>query len=462
MASKNVETASGLLGCRLPIVLAGMGGVARSELVAAVSRAGAFGFLGMVREPPELIREQVASVRAQGISRFGVNIIPAATERELLAGQADAIIALRVPVVAMFWDIDAELVRRFRDAGLVVAYQVGSRDEAIAAEQAGAQLIIAQGCEAGGHVRGTSPLCQLLPDVLKAVSAPVLAAGGLATGEDLVTVQALGADGIVLGTVLAAAEESFAHVHHKQRLVTGRAADTLVTTLFHINWPPNATVRVLSSPVTAGAYGPDRPDRPVVVGSEEGRPIYLYSTDSPLRSMSGDFEAMALYAGTGVDQITSIRPAGAIIEEIEAAARVEPIGDIGPAADPLELASPVCYLGEISGAYAGHLEAAELAIEMAELVHELRAPLPGLLESAVAAGPCQPFRGPGVTLARWIVAIAGTWLPRSAGRIVKADHASRSGVLERLVRITVGLPECDLRTRLSELRHWLSAQDWPQ
>lgn len=181
---------SGLLGCALPIVLAGMGGVARSELVTAVSWTGAFGFLGMVREPPELIHEEVAAVRRQGISRFGINVIPAATDRELLASQVDAIIALQVPVEAMFWDIDVPLVRRFRDAGLVVAYQVGSRDEAVAAEQAGAQLIIAQGCEAGGDVRETTPLCQPLPDVLNAVAAPVLAAGGLATGQDLVAVRA--------------------------------------------------------------------------------------------------------------------------------------------------------------------------------------------------------------------------------------------------------------------------------
>jgi nitronate monooxygenase len=358
----------------------------------------------------------------------------------------------------MFWDIDARLVRRFRDAGIVVAYQVGSRDEAVAAEQAGAQLIIAQGCEAGGHVRGTTRLSRLLPEILKAVATPVLAAGGLATGQDLVTARAFGAEGIVVGTVLAASEESFAHMYHKQRLVTGRAEDTLLTTMFHINWPPGANVRVLSSTVTDGAYGSDKPDNPVVVGNDEGRPIYLYSTDSPLRSMTGDFEAMALYAGTGVDHVTSVRPVGAIIEEITAAARVQPIGDVGPTSAPVELASPVCYLGELDGAYVGHFEAAELASEVAGLVHELRALLPELLDSAVAGSPRQPFQGPGVTLAPWIVALSDRWSSQSAGRNTSTDHADRTAVLERLVRIAVGLPECELRTRLGELRHWLSAQ----
>src|SRR3569833_3041309 len=171
-----------LLGCRYPLVLAGMGGVARSELVAAVSEAGGFGFLGMVREPPALIRREVEAVRKRGIARFGVTLIPAATDRLLLDQQVDTLLELDVPVAARFWDLDAPLVRRLTDAGVRVVYQVGSAPEAKAAQDAGAEVIIAQGCEAGGHVRGIIPLAQLLPDVIAAVDVPVLAAGGLATG----------------------------------------------------------------------------------------------------------------------------------------------------------------------------------------------------------------------------------------------------------------------------------------
>src|SRR5262245_53223600 len=115
-----------LLGCDHPIILAGMGGVARSELALAVTKAGGFGFLGMVRESPELIRREVVAMR-RGTSRsFGINIIPAATEPDLLEEQVETCIELHVPVMALFWDLRADLVHRFRDAGIVVVCQVGS------------------------------------------------------------------------------------------------------------------------------------------------------------------------------------------------------------------------------------------------------------------------------------------------------------------------------------------------
>jgi nitronate monooxygenase len=188
-----------------------MGGPARAELVAAVSRAGGFGFLGMVRESPALIEREVLALRSAGIEQFGVNIIPAATPPGLLDQQVAAIIRLRVPIVALFWDLDISLVRRLREAGILVVYQVGSVNEAVAVQHAGADIVIAQGREAGGHVRGTMRLRELLPAVVDAVKVPVLAAGGLGTGGDLLTAMALGADGIVLGTAFLAAKESFAH-----------------------------------------------------------------------------------------------------------------------------------------------------------------------------------------------------------------------------------------------------------
>ena len=96
-----------LLCCDYPIVLAGMGGVARSDLVAAVSEAGGFGFLGMVRESPELIASEIAAVRARTARPFGVNLIPAATKPDRLAGELDACIAAQVHAVTLFWDLSA-------------------------------------------------------------------------------------------------------------------------------------------------------------------------------------------------------------------------------------------------------------------------------------------------------------------------------------------------------------------
>lgn len=307
-----------LLQCRFPVVLAGMGGVSRSELVSAVTRAGGFGILGMVREPTELIAREVAAVRAEGHARFGVNLIPAATERGLLERQIATCLELEVPVVSLFWDIDAGVVRRFRDAGTIVVYQVGSVEEGRAARDAGAHILVAQGREAGGHVRGSVPLSELLPALAQAVDIPVLAAGGLSSGRDLVDALALGGQGIVMGTAMIATPESFAHDYHKERLLDASANDTILTRSFHVNWPPGAPVRVLDAPVV---HETDEGQR-AVVGWDDGRPIYKFSTDSPLRSTTGRLDAMALYAGMGVGAITKMAGAGQrvarVLQEAEA------------------------------------------------------------------------------------------------------------------------------------------------
>ncbi|MGE0797527.1 MAG: DUF6306 domain-containing protein [Lautropia sp.] len=334
-----------LLGAHHPLILAGMGGVSRSELVAAVTRAGGFGFLGMVREPLELIREEVERVRARTDRPFGVNLIPAATHPTLLGRQVDLCIALQVPVVGLFWDVSEAVIGKLRAAGIVVIHQVGSVVDALHAQEAGASALIVQGIEAGGHVRGRQPLAELLPEVLAIASIPVAAAGGLATGTDLARVLAQGAQAAVLGTALIATDESFAHVYHKQRLVQSSADDTELTETFHINWPPHASVRVLKNSTTRGERGDPFAAARQVIGDEQGRPIYLFSTDSPLRSMTGDYEAMALYAGLGVGAIRTVEPAARRVERIvaEAAAlrRAEAPADF-------EVASPVCYAADVA------------------------------------------------------------------------------------------------------------------
>jgi len=361
-----------LLCCDHPVVLAGMGGVARSELVAAVSEAGGFGFLGMVREPPDLIRREIAAVRARTSRPFGVNLIPAATPADLLAAEVEACIEARVHAVTLFWDVAPELVARFREAGVLVACQVGSADEAVAARAAGADLIIAQGVEAGGHVRGQTPLAQLLPQVVAAVDAPVLAAGGVVDGAGLAAALRQGADGVVVGTAFLATAESFAHDFHKQRLMAA-SGETVRTTDFHINWPAGAYVRVLPNSVTRGERGDPQASPRQVIGREGERPIYLFSTDSPLRSMSGDFEAMALYAGEGAGRIRDIRPAAERLAAIVAGAEVLLAAPRRAVAPTVEPSSPVCYAAEADDAYMGYAGRDELIAELNTLLEAERA-----------------------------------------------------------------------------------------
>jgi nitronate monooxygenase len=362
-----------LLGCAYPIVLAGMGGVARSELVAAVTEGGGFGFLGMVREPEDLIRSEVTALRARGIERFGVNLIPRATDPALLEAQVSACIDLSVPVVALFWDVALKLAARLRAAGIIVVCQVGSRAEAQAVEQAGAQVLIAQGVEAGGHVRGDRPLHELLPEIAAETGLPVLAAGGLVDGADLATVLSLGAQGAVFGTALIATPESFAHSYHKQRLIEAGDGDTVLCDAFHINWPRGAKVRVLANSVTRGERGDPFDRGRTVIGDDAGRPIYLFSTDSPLRSMTGEFEAMALYAGAGVGRVTAIVGAAERVRGIAAEATGLLDANAAPSAESVELASPACLAHEMDDRYMGFAARDELLSALNELLEAERA-----------------------------------------------------------------------------------------
>jgi nitronate monooxygenase len=298
-----------------------MGGPARSELAAAVSSAGGFGQLGMVRESAKVIETEIAATRRLTNRPFAVNLIPDATDPKLFEEELAACLHAGVAAMTFFWGVNEKAVARAKQAGCLVLYQVGSVAEARQAEGAGADIIIVQGVEAGGHVRGHRGLSVLLPEVVDAVSVPVAASGGIVDGRGLAAALALGADGVHCGTAFLASTESFAHDYHKQRLVTAEPGDTVHTDLFVINWPKGAPVRVLKNSETEAAgdklwgYDPDR--MPLeIIGHDSGAPIHRRDTNSPLRATTGDLEAMALYAGDGVARITAIRPAAEIVEDM--------------------------------------------------------------------------------------------------------------------------------------------------
>ncbi|WDR06902.1 nitronate monooxygenase [Devosia rhodophyticola] len=445
------------LGCQWPIVLAGMGGVSRSELVAAVTAAGGFGFLGMVREPVALIEQEIADLRQRGVNNFGVNLIPAATEPRLLTAQVDACIRLGVPTVGLFWDIDRAVIERCKKAGIKVVYQIGSTAEAIAAAEAGADIIIAQGQEAGGHVRGTQHLHRLLSEVVEAVNVPVAAAGGMATGRDLICAMALGAQGMVMGTALMATRESFAHPFHKQALLDAAAGDTRLTTRFHVNWPPGAAVRVLKSALEAAARSEQDNPGYGIIGAEGDRPIHRFSTDSPLRNMSGQFAEMALYAGTGVGSISDIPTAAERLESCIEVAGQMLVSD----ADIVEMSSPACYADEMSGAYMGQADSAEVAEILAQLAPLLRNLFQCVLADNIGGQQDRPpfFERAG-DYARWVLLLDRLAANAGVDRVKPAQDCERSDtdtgqlahqVLDRLGRLVPRLPESQLRRDLSPL-----------
>lgn len=322
-----------LLGCRLPILLAGMGGVARHRLAAAVNQAGGFGVLGMVREPVSRIRAEVTALRALSAARFAVNLIPAATERALLKDQVAACLALEVPAMVLFWEVDQPLIRHLKAEGIQVIHQVGHRQDAERALRAGADVLIAQGHEAGGHVRGEVGTLSLLAELVPLSPVPVVASGGIANGHALVAALALGAQGVSLGSAFVATEEANAHGHHKLRLVRACATDTVHTQQFTGNWHEAAPVRVLRNRVTRGDYDDLKENQlSQIIGEQDGQPVYLFSTDSPLADATGDLDDMALYAGQSCSQIHQVLSAAQRMEVLVEEARQALASLAGPRA----------------------------------------------------------------------------------------------------------------------------------
>jgi NAD(P)H-dependent flavin oxidoreductase YrpB (nitropropane dioxygenase family) len=296
-----------LVGCRLPLQQAGMGRVATPALAAAVADAGGLGMMALSRHSPEAAARDIADVQSRTSLPVGVTLIVEFLREPLLRAVAE-----RVRVVELFWGWpDPALV----PPGNVVGWQVGTTDEARAAVDAGCRYVVAQGVEAGGHVRGTAPLAELLPRVRSAVDVPLVAAGGIGTRADVERALALGADAVRVGTRFVAAAESAAHPVYVDLLSSATAADTELTETFSAGWP-DAPHRVLSSSVEAARES--TADPVATVRGADGIPIPFvrFGTAPPTADMTGDIRAMALYAGTGVDAVHGRIAAAAIVAEL--------------------------------------------------------------------------------------------------------------------------------------------------
>jgi nitronate monooxygenase len=305
-----------LLEVRHPLIQAGMGGVARAELVAAVSNAGAFGMLGMIRQTPESIREQIRKTRTLTTRPFGVNLVPPVAPPSGFEAQLEVCLEERVSVISLFWCDPAPFVPRCRAAGVRVMLQVGNVQEARRAAAAGVDVIVVQGFEAGGHVRGQVGLLPLLPTVADAVSPlPVVAAGGIADGRGLAAALALGAEGVWVGTRFVASDESDAHTEYKKRLLEASETDTVYTEMFHVGWPPHSPHRVLRNALTDGSPPPSGPVAQARLGGQTVD-VPPFGSATPTVHTEGRTDLMANYAGQGVGLVHNLLPAAAIVEQI--------------------------------------------------------------------------------------------------------------------------------------------------
>lgn len=303
-----------LVGCLVPIQLAGLGGgIGTPELALAVARAGGLGLIGHAYSPQELVA--FLDVH-QDVSpgEVGVNFLVPFLDPEHVD-----LLAAHVPVIDFFYGTpDPGIVERAHGGGALASWQVGGADEARAAVDAGCDFLIAQGVEAGGHLRGRCALLPLLDEVLDAVAVPVLAAGGIATGRALAAVLAAGADGARVGTRFVASAESGAHDDYVAALLSADSSATTFTTRFSAEWP-DAPHRVLESCVKAAAAADTS-----TVGNLEGpggrTAIPRWSSQPPSLAISGEIAAMAMYAGMGVGMVRDASPAGDIVRQLVAEA----------------------------------------------------------------------------------------------------------------------------------------------
>lgn len=303
-----------LVGCRAPIQLATMGGgPGTPELAAAVSAAGGLGMLSA--SYPLGLADQLASVRERTTSPVGVGFFAF----DLPARQADLEVAAELAsVVDFFWGPpDPQVVDVIHAGGALSFWQVGSVEEAREAADAGCDVVVAQGVEAGGHVRGTTPLRDLLDEVVEALDIPIVAAGGIATGRALADVLNAGAAGARVGTRFLASDESGAHRDYIAALLHAGGGDTERTTAFAGGWP-DAPHRVLRTSIEAA-----RAATSDVVGQADFgamMDVERWSALPPSVLCTGDVRAMAMYAGAGVGDVTEVLPAADIVERLVAEA----------------------------------------------------------------------------------------------------------------------------------------------
>ncbi|MBR4734041.1 MAG: enoyl-[Lachnospiraceae bacterium] len=214
-----------LLGIERPILQGGMAWVAEHHLAAAVSNAGGLGIIGAASMPWELVRDEIRKCKALTDRPFGVNVMLLNPNAEDVAR---VVVEEGVQVVTTGAGNPAKFMGLWKEAGVKVIPVVASVAMAKLMERAGADAVVAEGMESGGHIGSTTTFA-LVPQVVDAVKIPVIAAGGIADGRGLAAARMLGAEAVQMGTVFVAAKESIVHENYKEKIIKAKDVDSAVT-----------------------------------------------------------------------------------------------------------------------------------------------------------------------------------------------------------------------------------------
>lgn len=309
-----------VLNLKIPIFQGPMAGATTPELVGAVAQYGGLGIVPLSNWPIEYCEKIIDDTLSLTDQAIGVNLILEWDQSERL----EMSLKKGIKIIWFFWGDPTPFVEKIHKHDAKVILTVSSADEAKRAVDAGVDIIVTQGWEAGGHVWGEVATMPLVPAVVDAVKGkvPIVAAGGIADGRGLAAALALGAEGIVLGTRLLLSFEAGIHEQYKNRLINAKETDTVYTDLFDKGWP-NSHMRALRNStyeqwVNAGKPPPGkRPgEHDVITQFSLDRPVERYSRYMPAPIMEGNLEPLVHYAGQSVGLVKSIKSVHEILDEV--------------------------------------------------------------------------------------------------------------------------------------------------
>lgn len=308
-----------LLGITVPLIQAPVGSATSVRLTAAVSRAGGLGTLALSWREEAAIRSMLQELEQP----YAVNFVLEWDMRHKVAAALDA----GARIVSLFWGDPSAYANLIHDCGGLLLQVVGSVDEARRALDAGADVLVAQGWEAGGHVRGEVATLALVPAVVDVAGhVPVVAAGGIADGRGLAAALALGAAGAMLGTRFLAADEADTHQRYRDALIAAEPEDAVYTTIFDRGWPnaPHRVLRNRTLRLWEEAGSPSSGSRPGecdIIATRSGRDLLRYADDIPTSDTEGAVDELALYAGQSAGLVRRVEPAEQIVRSISSDAQ---------------------------------------------------------------------------------------------------------------------------------------------
>lgn len=294
-----------LFGIKYPIIQGGMANIATGEFAAAVANAGALGLIGSGGMTAEELRNQIyiakEHLNKDGEGKFGVNLMLMNPEADKMA---EVIVEEGIKFVTTGAGMPSKYMKKWKEAGMVVMPVVSSSIIAKRLEAEGADAVIAEGCESGGHV-GEMTTMALVPQIVEAVSIPVIAAGGIASGRQLAACFALGAKGVQIGTAFLVSEECKIHENYKEAILKAKDNDTIVTG--RISGTP---VRIIKNSMA----------REYVKREKEGADkmeLEQFTLGSLRRAVfDGDTKTSSLMAGQVAGQLHEIKSISQILEEL--------------------------------------------------------------------------------------------------------------------------------------------------